>query len=323
MSNRNNKFGVIGVLMGGVSSEREISLKSGKAVYEALRDHGQDVEALDIAFQDSEKIEDFIRSAQIDTAFIALHGKLGEDGTIQSILDGMNIPYPGSGVEASRLSLNKALAQKILRQNNIPVPDFEVLIANGLPTKEHFKNSLNVLKTFFPLVVKPSCEGSSIGISIINKKQDLAAALREAFRYGEEVLVERFIKGRELTVGILDQSPLPVIEIRPRNHFFDFNAKYQQGLTDYLIPAPLPEDVMGQVQEVALAAHTVLGCRDFSRVDLILDDAQRPYVLEINTIPGFTATSLLPKAAKEAGLDFTQLCLKLLELADEKKRKGL
>lgn len=311
-------FGHIGVLMGGYSSEREISLKSGKAIFEALKAHGCRVSPIDIILQDEEAILSMLMGSQIDVAFIALHGHLGEDGVIQSVLEKMNIPYTGSGVEASRLALNKVSAQDIFKRNHIPVPGYDIV------SKGHRFNVDQVIDRVgsLPVVVKPSSQGSSIGITLVENKKDLPAALVKAFEYDTQVLVEQYIHGRELTVGILDKDSLPVIEIRPKSVFFDFNAKYQSGgTTEYIIPAELPADISRQVQKVAYQAHEALGCCDFSRVDVMLDQGNNPYVLEVNTIPGFTATSLLPKAAKVSGLDFTQLCLKLIELAYKKQKR--
>lgn len=308
-------FGHIGVLMGGYSSEREISLKSGQAVFTALREAGCRVSALDIALQEEEKIFQFIKEAKIDVAFIALHGRLGEDGAIQSILERAGIPYPGSRVEASRLAINKAKTQEILKEKNIPVAEHISLVDPSQIDIDAIVRSLGL-----PVVVKPSCEGSSIGISFVQQKEQLAVALAAAFSYGNEVLVERTISGKELTVGILDQKPLPVIEICPKNDFFDFTSKYQSGMTEYKIPAQISPEETNRAQSIAMAAHKAVGCEDFSRVDLILGKQGSLFVLEINTIPGFTATSLLPKAARAEGIDFKDLCLTLIRLAYEKKK---
>ncbi len=308
------KFGTIGVLMGGYSSEREISLRSGKAVAETLQQAGAAVKALDVQLQEPDAIRDFLRQARIDVAFIALHGRLGEDGTIQAILQELRLPYTGSGVAASRTAINKAATQTLFKEQGIPVP--ELVIVNDKTEKHFFLNGH--LK--FPVVVKPACEGSSIGVKIVHEKEELGVALREAFGYGNEVLVERFIPGRELTVGILGTKALPVIEVIPKTKFFDFSAKYQSGETRYDIPARISDRVAGNVQELALRAFHALGCRHLSRVDVMLEDERDPYVLEINTIPGFTSTSLLPKAARVIGLDFAQLCLNIVEMAYGEKR---
>lgn len=313
--NSPRNWGRIGVLMGGYSSEREISLKSGTAVFNALKENGADVVALDIVEKNENGIVDQIRQAGLDVALIVLHGRLGEDGTIQAILEKENIPYAGSGVAASRIAINKVKTQSLLKELNIPVADFIVLSDEKEIDIEKIVSQLSL-----PVVVKPACEGSSIGISVVAEKKNLEVALREAFRYGKEVLIERYLEGKEITVGILGQQALPTIEILAPNGFFDFKSKYQSGMTEYLIPARISAEAEKAAQATALRAHQALGCRDISRVDMIVNDEHLPHVLEINTIPGFTSTSLLPKAAKAAGVDFTQLCFKLIELAYEKKK---
>ena len=310
-----SRFGRIGVLMGGPSSEREISLKSGKAIYQALQECGCQVSPIDIPSADPDEIASLIREAAIQVAFIALHGRLGEDGTIQKILEDLNIPYIGSGVKASQIAINKVLTQELLKKNKIPVPPFIPLHKKDSAAFDKIWNQFQGSK----LVIKPAQEGSSIGISLVENKEDLGRALKTAFEYGDEVLIERFVTGREFTVGILDEKVLPVIEIKPKNRFFDFNAKYEAGTTEYIVPAVLPPKTSARLQQIALKTHQVIGCRHFSRVDVMMDEGQNPFVLEVNTIPGFTSMSLLPKAAGVAGLDFTQLCLKLLTLAYAKK----
>ncbi len=317
MSGLIEQFGRVGVLMGGVSSEREISLKSGKAVTEALLRQGCDVIAIDITDGKTEAILSLLQGSDIDLAFIALHGQLGEDGTIQSILEKANIPYVGSGVEASRLAINKALAQNLFKKNGINVPSY-VTLSKG--------DQLNIDTVIgelgdFPIVVKPACEGSSIGISFAKTKEDLDNAVQGAWQYGGTILLEQYIKGQELTVGILGQEALPVVEICPKRPFFDFEAKYTKGMTEYIVPARIAEHVSTELQRLALNAHNILGCVDFSRVDFILDEDQTVYVLEVNTIPGLTSTSLLPKAAQEKGISFNQLCYQLIGLAYGKKKE--
>ena len=311
-----NQLGHIGVLMGGCSCEREISLKSGKAVFDALKNYGCHVSALDIASHREDAVLSLLRSPKIDVAFIALHGEFGEDGGIQSLLEKANIPYTGSGVSASRLAINKVLTQNTFKQNGIPVPEFEVFSKNS-----KINNAVFDRIKYFPVVVKPATQGSSIGITLVDNRKNLAAAIDKALEYDSEILIERYIEGKELTIGILGQTALPVVEIRPKNKFFDFTAKYQAGMTDYIIPAQISKEMTLKVQNAACEAHRVLGCRDFSRVDIVLDGEARFYVLEINTIPGFTATSLLPKAAKAAGIDFTELCLKLIALAYQRQKR--
>ncbi len=301
----------IGVLMGGYSSERAISLKSGRAVYEVLKASGCDVVAIDITERDENKILAQILKADIELAFIALHGQLGEDGTIQTILEKSGIPYTGSGVEASRLAINKIDTKILLKNNGIAVPRFVKGDSNLFYKKNGFKKVCCPLLPL-PCVVKPIYEGSSIGISLVRKTEEWEAAIKTARQYGTEVLCEEYIKGRELTVGILGKIPLPVIEICPEKEFFDFTAKYNKGMTDYIVPAKILDKTASVLQEIALSVHNIVGCKDFSRVDFILSEEGIPYVLEINTIPGFTETSLLPMAAQHTGMDFQQLCRQLV-----------
>ena len=309
------QLGTIGVLMGGVSSERDVSLRSGRAVVDALTKSGCAVVSIDIDSQQREQIISKIRSADVQTAFIALHGKFGEDGVIQSILEELNIPYTGSGIKASACTFNKVTTQKTLRACGLPVADFYVADAASVDVDA----ILAELKDF-PLVVKPSCEGSSFGVTVVHVKTDLPAALTKAFGYGDEIIIERFIAGREFTVGILDKKALPIVEICSQKQFFDYEAKYQKGLTEYIIPAEFPDGLAEHIGEIALKAHQALGCECFSRVDFRLDVENRPFILEINTIPGFTETSLFPKAARQAGMDFSDVCLKLIQLAYGKKK---
>lgn len=308
-------FGRVGVLMGGPSSEREISLKSGKAVLCALKDSGIDALGIDIITDNKEENIRLLKNYNLDCAFIALHGRFGEDGAIQEILEQADLPYTGSGVKASRLAMDKIGALRIFRAGKLYVPRSHFLERPAYNKNSDFKNDLG-----FPLVIKPANHGSSIGLSIIELEREIPAAIQLAFQFDERIVVEEYISGRELTVGVLDEKPLPVIEIVPKHKFFDFEAKYQAGLTDYIIPAPLKKEIAENVQQAALQAHKLLGCFGCSRTDIILSKDNLPFVLETNTIPGMTATSLLPKAAKILGIDFNQLCLKLLELAYEKAK---
>ncbi|MDD5432195.1 MAG: D-alanine--D-alanine ligase [Candidatus Omnitrophica bacterium] len=308
------QFGRIGVLMGGASSEREISLKSGKAVFEALKQAGFDAISIDIKSDDHNENAILLKYLKLDCAFLALHGRFGEDGQIQHILDKIKLRYTGSGALASKIAMDKVSSHEVFRRASLLAPDYCVL------EKKSWQLNLNKCKKLgLPLVIKPAAQGSSIGLSIIDDWDDLNKALEIAFQFDERVIAEEYIKGRELTVGILGESALPVIEIIPKNKFFDFEAKYQVGLTEYKIPAELEPDVAGKVKTAALRAHKLLGCFGCSRVDLMLNSENIPFVLEVNTIPGMTATSLLPKAAKITGLEFNELCFELIKLAYEKK----
>lgn len=311
------QLGRVGVLMGGYSSEREISLKSGTAVAESLKRQGGEVVSIDITVRDKEKIASLVRSYSLDVAFIALHGRLGEDGTIQSILEEIGVPYTGSGVEASRLALDKVLAQDLFQKSGIQVPTHISLYRQEAA---HHAGLIQEID-FYPVVVKPAREGSSIGITLVPGPEALPEALNKAWKYDDKVLIEQYIKGRELTVGILGDEALAPVEIRHKAEFFDFKAKYSSGTTEYIVPAHLPQEFSDKIRQTALAAHRALGCADLSRVDFILAENGTWYVLEVNTIPGFTSTSLLPKAARVMGIDFDRLCLQVAGLAYGKKKK--
>ncbi len=304
-------FGNIGVLMGGYSSEREISLRSGAAVAQALATAGNIVQTIDITTSDRSKIIDRIKDSGIEVAFIALHGRLGEDGVIQSILEEMDIPYTGSGVAASQKAFNKITAQTIFKNAGLDVPE-NFCIINGEAVS--FKDVFDVLKKL-PFVVKAACEGSSIGVYMVRHPSQWETTIKDALAFGPYVIVEKFIKGREVTAGIFDGEVLPLVEILAHSPFFDFNAKYQKGLTDYVVPAQLPPELTKKIQSMAVLAYDALGAQGFARVDIRIDEAGRPYILELNTIPGFTETSLFPKAAAKAGYSFLQVCEKLLDLA--------
>lgn len=307
-------FGKIGVLMGGPSTEREISLKSGRTVYESLSQTGLKVTAIDIKTDDIEENRHLIKAQGIDVAFIALHGRFGEDGQIQEILDNMEIPYTGSGALASRLAMDKIASRRIFEASGLHVPRYKA--ENRLSYHANWKAEHNGFA--LPLVVKPATHGSSIGLSIVDKEEYLDKSVALAFSFDERIIIEEYIMGREVTVGILDEEALPVIEIIPRKRFFDYEAKYQAGMTDYVVPAKLEDKIARDIQGQALSAHKLLGCYGCSRVDMILSNDNIPFVLEVNTIPGLTATSLLPKAAKVVGIDFSQLCIKLIQLAYDK-----
>jgi D-alanine-D-alanine ligase len=294
----------IGVLAGGPSSEREISLKSGTAVHKALLDEGYNAIFLDV----KDDICDIIKKNKIDVAFIALHGKFGEDGTVQRMLEGLGVPYTGSGVEASKTALDKIASKEIFVRVGIPVPKYAVA-EDGRPIPAEIE------ALGWPIVVKPPLEGSSIGLSIVKDRSGLGQALKKAFKYGPKVLLEEYIDGRELTVGILDDKPLPVIEIVPKNKVYDYEAKYKSPDTGYLIPAPIEKDIFMRAQKLGEAAHLALGCRSMSRVDIMAKKDGALFVLEVNTIPGMTERSLLPKAAGAVGMSFGKLCVKLIESA--------
>ncbi len=309
----------VGVLAGGASSEREISLKSGRAVHNALIQEGIDAFFLDVR----DNIYDIIRSERMDVAFIALHGAFGEDGTVQRILDSAGIPYTGSGEEASRRALDKIASKEIFIKHGIPTPRYVVA------EKEQWKRYCNGRAGLnlpyhgeFPVVVKPQLEGSSIGLTVVKEERELESALAKAFEYGPKVLIEEYIAGRELTVSVLGEEVLPVIEIVPKKRIYDYKAKYTDPDTQYLVPAPISEAQGAHARELAKSSHDALGCRALSRTDMMMDKSGRIFVLEVNTIPGMTERSLLPKAAQAAGLDFNKLCLRLVKEAYEKAKKA-
>jgi len=292
----------IGVIAGGVSSERDISLVSGKAVFEALRGAGYDAAWIVIESKDCLAQ---LKQENIGIAFIALHGEFGEDGGIQTLLEQAGIPYTGSGPAASKLALDKVASRKGFTRHNLLVPECAVFESARVATVDFD----------FPVVVKPCSQGSSIGLSIVEDGRHFEAAIREAFRYDTVVIVEKFIEGRELTVGILGEEALPIVEIVPKSKFYDYTAKYTKGLTDYLVPAQLPQEIGLRVQRDARLAHRALDCRGFSRVDIRLSRDNEVFILEVNTIPGLTETSLLPKAAAARGMRFQELCIGILQQA--------
>jgi D-alanine-D-alanine ligase len=251
---------------------------------------------------------EFAIPRDVHVVFIALHGTFGEDGTLQQMLEDSGIAYTGSGPEASAWAFDKITAKGKFKAAGIPTPNCEVFDRTRCDLKR-----LALLG--FPLVVKPSRQGSSVGISIVQEETHLEEACQIAWQHDHHLLAEKFIAGRELTVGIFDGRALPVIEIQPKHDFFTYEAKYTNGETEYLVPAPLDKGIEAQVKALALRAHDCLGCRDFSRVDLILGENNQLFVLEVNTIPGLTETSLVPKAARAAGIEFKDLCTRMVQMA--------
>jgi len=292
---------VVGVLMGGRSAEREVSLRTGAAILAALRRLGRRAVGIDAG----PDLPRQLARKKVDVAFIALHGRGGEDGTVQGLLECLGIPYTGSGVLASALAMDKKHSKWVFRAHGLATPDFEVMTrgVQGAWPLERLEP---------PVVVKPICEGSSVGVSVVRTRGALARALKMAFRYDPEALVETYVPGRDLTVGVLDDLALAVVEMRPRGGFYGYDSKYNKGKTEYLVPAPLTARQAGRTRELALAAHRALGCRGASRVDFRLDERGRPQLIEVNTIPGMTATSLLPKSAEAVGIGFDELVARIL-----------
>ncbi|MBI3252315.1 MAG: D-alanine--D-alanine ligase [Candidatus Omnitrophica bacterium] len=301
----------IAVLCGGPSCEREISLISGQAVFEALSGLGMDAVKVD------PKENDFIsalKRGKISTAFIALHGTFGEDGAAQALLEEAEISYTGSGVLASRNAFDKSIAQGAFQKAGILVPAFKIL------SKE--KTDRAPAPFSAPFVVKPASSGSSVGVTIVTREADFEKAREEAFRYSDLALAEEYISGRELTVGILGDEVLPIVEVIPGRKFYDYAAKYRDTGTRYEFPARLDGESAEKVRRAAREAYACLGCEVMGRVDIIWGRDERPYVLEVNTIPGLTGKSLLPKAAEARGLDFPGLCVKILDLSKRKVSSG-
>lgn len=292
----------IAVLMGGPGSERPVSLASGAGVSKALRSLGADVIEVDVSGPDFELPDD------IEIAFNVIHGTFGEDGQLQRILDGRGVRYTGEGVAGSELAIDKISTKRRLVEHGVPTALFEVLHGETKPTLP------------LPYVLKAPKEGSSVGVYIVRDPAEVEDRLRDVRAYAAEILVEQYVEGRELTVGILGDKVLPVVEICPKQGFYDFKNKYpflnpQAAGADHWCPAPLEEETAGRVQNIALAAHRALGLEVYSRVDLLLSEQMGPVVLEINTIPGMTQVSLLPEAAAAAGISYAQLCSEVINLS--------
>jgi D-alanine-D-alanine ligase len=327
----------IAVLMGGTSAEREVSLASGLAVLKALRERGHDVRAIDTARgfirQEDEAglLPEGVHSAppsdlgstlslmelagvpelrEAEVAFLALHGGTGEDGTIQALLETAGVKYTGSGPLGSGIAMDKDVTKRLLRDSQVPTLPWRVARA---PDFKYDQDTIEDL-IGFPLIVKPSKQGSSVGLFVVNEPDELEPAVREASRFDTEVMIERFAKGRELTVSVIGDQALPPVEIRPKKGIYDYESKYTPGMTEYLCPAPLDEEITAQMQAYALRAFRVLKLRGYGRIDFILAKEQL-FCLEANTLPGMTATSLFPKAAAAAGMDFPELCERIVRAA--------
>lgn len=298
----------IGVLMGGLSAEREVSLKSGMAVHQALLKRGYDSTAIDVRHE----VAEILRKERIEVAFIALHGRYGEDGCIQGLLELLQIPYTGSGVLASALAMHKLYSKQAFAAAGLTITPYVAVRRGETLTAEQLPFGL-------PAVVKPVQEGSSVGVAIVKQPADLQAALDDAFRYDDQVLVEGYVKGQEVQVGILEDRPIGAIEIIPKREFYDFEAKYTDGLAEHVFPARLSPELYNKVQQLGLKAHQALGCCGYSRVDFLVTEAGDCYLLEVNTLPGMTALSLLPEIAqKGAGLDFETLVERIVTSASLK-----
>ncbi len=294
----------VAVLYGGRSSEREVSLRTGAACADALRQKGYDVTLVDVDLDVAQRLRD----ARAEVAFIALHGRWGEDGCIQGLLEAMGLPYTGSGVLASAVGMDKVVAKVLFKTLGIPVIEYAVF-----PPERAAAIGVGDLPFGLPCVVKPSGEGSSVGVHLVKDPAGLAAACKDAASFKGDVIIERYVKGKEIQVAVLDGKALGAIEVVPANEFYDYAAKYTAGTTQYFYPARIPADHTRRVMEAAEVAHKGLGCAGVTRTDFILAPDGTPFILEVNTLPGMTATSLVPKIAAGNGLPFPDLCERLLE----------
>lgn len=293
----------IAVLMGGLSAEREISLVTGKSVFEAMLRKGLNAVAIDV----DRNIARRLLENEIDLAFIALHGTFGEDGSIQGLLECLKVPYTGAGVLGSALAYDKIATKETLKYHGVPTADYQAIARK--------KRGETRREMDFPLVVKPSAQGSTIGVSIVGRESGWEPALDAAFQYGDEVLVEKFIEGRLVAIGMRGDRCLPIVHIRPKSGFYDYEAKYTPGKTEYICPADLSAEEIGRCEDVGKRVVQALRARGFPRIDAIVDKEGVPYVLELNTIPGMTPISLLPMAARQAGLGFEDLVMEILKTA--------
>ena len=300
----------IAVLMGGPGSERDVSLATGRGIAKALRSLGAKVVDVDV------RDENFQLPSNVDLAFIALHGTFGEDGQVQKILESRGVAYTGEGIEESRLAFDKIRSKEKFREHGVNTPEWE--------TVEVYRHPRMAL----PLVIKPPREGSTVGVYIVKEADELEHAIVDAARYDPHLLAEKFIPGRELTIGILGDQALPILEIIPKGGFYDFTNKYPflnpqaGGGAQHVCPAKIDPKKTKQIQELALRAHRALGLQVYSRVDVILSESGQPFVLETNTIPGMTEASLLPEAAAAAGINYVDLCVRIIELSRARTKRG-
>lgn len=296
----------VGVLMGGTSAEREISLATGNGVAKALKDRGHEV--VPVVLGAGRPADQALRDAAVDVAFLALHGRLGEDGCIQGMLEVMGIPYTGSSVLGSALAMDKLKAKEMFRLHNVPTPPYYVATEADLPELEELHGSFG-----FPVIVKPRGEGSSVGLGMANSLSELRASLEHALDHDRFALVERYVKATEVHVGIIDGRVLGAIEVVPKSGLYDYAAKYTPGETEYIMPPRIAPTRARGVMNLAERAARALGCTGACRVDLLVTEGENEYVLEVNTLPGMTPTSLLPKIAEHAGIDYASLCEAILE----------
>ena len=308
----------IAVLYGGVSKEREVSISSSKGIIDALKKNGHDVVAIDFH---PERLHEIIE-LKVDLVFIALHGKFGEDGSVQGLLDMLNIPYVGSGVLASALAMDKYKAKQLFESVNIPTAKGKLYrIMDTTDVTEIVEDIVNNFSV--PFVIKPNREGSTVGLTIVKKHDEINEAIERATESDEYILVEQFIKGKELTVPVLgkmnEETALPIIEIIPKNELYDYESKYSEGGSEHIIPARISDELTEQIQNYAVRAHQALGCETYSRADFLLTDDGKPYILEVNTLPGMTPTSLFPDSAKAVNMSYEEMVEKLVQLTVEQR----
>jgi D-alanine-D-alanine ligase len=310
----------IGVLLGGLSSERDVSLRTGEAVLAALRERGYEA----IPIYVDRDVDVALRQEQIEVAFVALHGRWGEDGCVQGLLEMLGIPYTGSDVLASALAMHKGKAKELFRLHNLPTPAYYSLTGASIAACRAGSEDLAALHGDFgfPCVVKPIREGSSVGVTICRVPGELGPAVERALCFDDEILVERFIAGKEVSVAVLEDRALGAVEISPRDGFYDYANKYTRGATDYFVPPRVSPERYRGILAQALRAHLALGCRGATRVDMMVSDAGNEFVLEVNTLPGLTPASLLPKIADAAGISFGELCEMMLAGASLATRRG-
>jgi len=345
------------LLTGGPSAEREVAISSGKSILKALRESGHNVKVIDPVNGDKEISEEVIFENKLskdspsieklqqirkssnrnilscinslifdntDLAFLGLHGKFGEDGKIQTLLEYRGVKYTGSGIFASALAMDKDVSKVILNSISVKTPAWIAIDKNS--KNDILKLNKQILDSIgYPCVVKPNDEGSTVGLSIVNPDVEdiqLQNSIELAFKYSDKILIEQYIKGRELTVSIIGEEAFPIVEIKPKGGFYDYEHKYTKGMTEYFCPAELPAEIELKAKENAMKAHRALGCEVYSRVDFLLDQNDELYCLEVNTLPGMTETSLVPKSAAAAGMDFTALIEKLIGISLSKKANG-
>ena len=296
-------FGKVAVLMGGISNERDISLESGEAVLNALLRKKIHAVAIDPKKDDLNQLSDF------DRAFICLHGKDGEDGEIQTFLEAINLPYTGSDILSSSLGMDKFESKTIWKSKNISTPNF-MQVKNS----DDFERASNCCG--LPFFIKPANSGSSIGIAVINNKNDFILAFEEAYKIDKIVFVESFVVGNEYTLPIIDNKPLPIIEIKPKTEFYDYEAKYLRSDTEFICPADVPSPLVENINKLCINAFNAIGCTGWGRVDFIIDKNKNIYIIEVNTVPGMTNHSLVPMSAKSAGIEFDDLVTMILETSN-------